>query len=558
VSGQPSPEQMTVALRRARTSFSWFCQFFWQVKNKDGEFVKFTPNPPQARLIRLIEEKGANGQQVKVLILKARQMGFSTVCQAYLAWQAFCFKGQSGLTVAHKEEPSGELFKKIEDGWERLPGWFQPKRRGKTTGKRLQLGPTHNEALLYVDHAMNKDAGRSQTFQNAHLSEVAFWQDAADVLTSMTPTLERAKVIFGESTANGMGNHFYELWKGAEHGEGSADWNGWIAFFAPWFEMPEYRRERNALDQPLSADERAYAREFGLDEEQMLWRRSMIRTLGEDKFNQEYPDTPLRAFLTSGSGFFTPKTLDYYRSKVAEPERKGEFKVKDGRPKFIDDPNGPLWIWEPPQGEATYVVSADIASGGARDYTAVQVIKVGDVLEQVAAYRGKCDPDEAATLIDRIARVYSPGRGIDRRWALVAPERNVIGMTTIGKLRDVLHYPRLYTHRHVDTVDYRESKEYGWLTTPKARRNALEHLKELCREAAILIRCSRTFEEMETFIYTPPTRDGGEEKPAAPRGGWDDMVMSLAIGAAVSERVPTGPAVWYSTNDDPISDAIGY
>jgi hypothetical protein len=520
------------------------------VKNKDGEFVKFTPNPPQARLIRLIEEKGAQGQQVKVLILKARQMGFSTVCQAYLAWQAFCFKGQSGLTVAHKEEPSGELFKKIEDGWERLPDWFQPPRRGKTTGKRLQLGPTHNEALLYVDHAMNKDAGRSQTFQNAHLSEVAFWVDAEEVLTSMTPTLERAKVIFGESTANGMGNHFYAMWKAAEQGEGSPDWNGWHAFFAPWFEMPEYRRARNPLDRDLSADEKAYAREFKLDEEQMLWRRSMIQTLGEDKFNQEYPDTALRAFLTSGSGFFTPKTLDYYRARVTDPERKGEFRVKDGRPKFIDDPNGPLWIWEAPKNGARYVVSADIASGGGRDYTALHVLKVGEVvLELVAAYRGKCDPDEAAVLIDRVARVYSPGKGDMRQWALVAPERNVIGMSTIGKLRDVLRYPNIYTHRHTDTVDYRESREYGWLTTPKARRHALEHLKELAREAAISIPCARTFEEMETMIYAPPTRDGGEEKPTAPRGGWDDMVMSLAIGAAVSERVPVGPAVMYQPND---------
>lgn len=534
--------QMIAALKEMRGSFETFCRRAWKIKDKDGNVIPFVPNPPQLRLIRKIEQAFKSGsKQFKVLILKARQMGFSTVCQAYLAWQAFFFKGQSGLTVAHLEEPSAELFGKIEFGWERLPDWIRPGRDGKTRGKRLQLGSSHDNALLYVDHAKNKAAGRSQTFQNAHLSEVAFWDDAKTIFTSMTPTLERAKVIFGESTANGLGGHFYDLWKGAEYGEGHPEWNGWHAFFAPWFEMPEYRREPTSLDRPLSADEKAYQKQHGLDVDQMIWRRHMIAGMGEEDFRQEYPSTAQEAFLTSGSGFFTPRSLSYHREKLVDPIRKGQFYVAkgDSHAKFIDEPHGPLWIWERPADDGRYVVSADIASGGARDFTVVQVLKVGEMLEQVAAYRGKCDPDEAAILISRLAKVYSPGRGNSRRWALVAPERNVIGMQTVAKLRDVLHYPNLYTHRHVDTIDYRESREYGWLTTPKSRIGALEYLKELIREDGLRVRCERTFAEMETFIYDE------SDKPVAPRGGFDDMVMALAIGAAVSERMPTGPAVAY-------------
>lgn len=547
---------MREVLLRARGSFEWFCRAMWRIKDAHGEFVAFEPNPPQARLIKLLEDR-KNDRQVKVLILKARQMGFSTVCQAYLAWQAFCFKGQSGLTVAHLEEPSAQLFKKIEEGWDRLPEWFQPVRSGKTTGKRLQLGASHNEAVLYVDHAKNKDAGRSQTFQNAHLSEVAFWDDAKTIFTSMTPTLNRAKVIFGESTANGLGGHFYDLWQAAEHGEGHPDWNGWHAFFAPWFEMPDYRQAWTSLDRPLSAEEKSVAKEFGLDDEQMLWRRSMVATMGEEEFRQEFPSTAQEAFLTSGSPFFTPRSMAHHRALIEEPERKGQFRVDKGatQPVFRDEPHGQIWIWERPVEGERYVVSADIASGGARDFTSVHVLSVRDEgrLAQVASYRGKCDPDEAATLIDRLAKVYSPGRGSNRTWALVAPERNVIGMQTIAKLRDVLRYPNLYTHRHLDTVDYRESREFGWLTTPKTRTQALEYLKELVREGRILVRCSRTFSEMETFIYDD------SDKPVAPRGGFDDMVMALAIGAAVSDRVPVGPAVLYRpSGGDPISDAIGY
>jgi hypothetical protein len=536
---EPTAADKAEFLRRCRASFTYFIRYAWVVKNKDGEVVPFHPNPPQRRLIDLIEDKSRDGRQVKVLILKARQMGFSTVCQAYIAWQAFMFKGQSALTVAHLEEPSAELFGKVEFGHERMPAWLQPPKDGRTRGKRLQLGPSHDNAILYVDHAKNKDAGRSQTFQNAHLSEVAFWEDAKTIFTSMTPTLERAKVIFAESTANGIGGHFYDLWQGAEHGEGHPDWNGWHAFFAPWFEMPDYRRERVGMDRPLTADERAFQREFDLSDEQMLWRRDMVAGMGEEAFRQEYPSTAQEAFLTSGSPFFTPKSLAYHRERIVDPIRKGQFQVPRGeqRARFIDEPHGPVWIWGVPQPEARYVVSADIASGGARDFTSVHVLKVGECLEQVASYRGKCDPDEAAVLIDRLAKVYSPGKGVQRMWTLVAPERNSYGLHTIDKLVNERRYPNIYTHKRVDTIDYREAREYGWLTAKNTRNASLEYLKELVREGQVLVRCSRTFAEMETFIYDD------SDKPVAPRGGFDDMVMALAIAVSVAERVPTGPAV---------------
>lgn len=542
----PTPEQQKEVLRRARASFSWYCVNLWKIKDAEGNIVAFKPNPPQKRLIRLLEDHDGD-DQIRVLILKARQMGFSTVCQAFLAWRAFCFRGQSGLTVAHLEEPSAELFKKIEDGWEALPDWFRPERDGKTRGKRLQLGKQHNKALLYVDHAQNKNAGRSQTFQGAHFSEVAFWPDAKQIFTAMKPALRKAKFVMAESTANGLGGHFYDLWQGAEHGPGHPDWNGWHAFFAPWFEMPDYtRRHDPATDRPLSADEREYQRLYGLTLDQMMWRRDTLADMDEEDFRQEYPSNAREAFVTSGAGFFTPKSLDHHRTKLVEPARKGMFYVRKGDtvPRLIDEPHGPIWIWEKPQDDGRYVVSADIASGGARDFTAIHVLKVGEVVEQVAAYRGKCDPDEAATLINRLGRVYSPGRGSNRRWALVAPERNVIGMHTIGKLVNDIRWPNIYTHRHVDTVDYRESREYGWLTTPKSRQQALEYLKQLVREDGVRIRCSRTFAEMETFIYDD------KDKPVAPRGGFDDMVMALAIGCAVSDRVPVGPAVLYRSSHD--------
>lgn len=548
---RPTAAQVAALGRKCQQGlegFELFCSALWRIKTKDGEFIPFVWNPPQRRLVELVFRESESGQQVRVMILKARQMGFSTLCQAYLAWRAFCFKGQSGLTVAHLEEPSGELFGKIEDGWELLPEWFQPTRDNKTKGKKLALTKTHNKALLYVDHAKNKAAGRSQTFQYAHLSEWAFWDDAKTIFTSMTPTLERAKVIFGESTANGLGGHFCDYWIAAELGPGHPEWNGWHAFFAPWYEMPEYRAEWTGLDRPLSADERAFKKQYRLDDEQMLWRRKMIAAMGEEEFRQEYPSNAREAFLTSGSPFFPEKVQDLHRQRICDPIRKGQFHVPRGdtRAHFIDEPHGPVWVWEAPCEGYGYVVSADVASGGGRDYSAVHVLKVlGQQIEQVASYRGKCDPDELATLIVRLARVYSPGRGSNRRWALVAPERNSFGMQTVDKIVNTHQYPNVYRHRRTDTIDYSESHDFGWLTSTRTRNPALEYLKELARDGDLLIRCSRTFTEMEQFIYETSNDGRGDDKPVAPRGGFDDLLMALAIGVSVADRVPVGPAVLY-------------
>lgn len=549
--GAPTEAQIAAfgrACQNGIDGFELFCLRAWKILDKDGNLVPFVWNAPQRRLMELVfRECDDFTRQVKVMILKARQMGFSTLCQAFLAWRAFCFKGQNGLTVAHLEEPSGELFGKIETGWEMMPAWFQPVRDNKTKGKKLALGKQHNKALLYVDHAKNKAAGRSQTFQYAHLSEWAFWEDAGTIFTSMTPTLERAKVIFGESTANGLGGHFYDYWIAAEHGPGHPEWNGWHAFFAAWFELPEYSRPREAIDRPLNASERKYRRKYGLTDEQMLWRRDMIAGMGEEAFRQEYPSNPREAFLTSGSPFFPEKVQAAHRETICKPDRTGNFHVPRGetRAHFIDDPHGPVWVWEAPQSGSRYVVSADVASGGGRDYSTIHVLKVGKRLEQVCSYRGKCDPDELATLIVRLAKVYSPGRGVNRFWALVAPERNSFGLHTVSKIVDDHHYPNVYRHRRTDNIDLTESRDYGWLTSTRTRNQSLEYLKELMRDGDLLIRCERTFWEIETFIYEKSPDGRSDDKPVAPRGGFDDMLMALAIGVSVADRVPVGPAVLY-------------
>ena len=142
--------------------------------------------------------------------------------------------------------------------------------------------------------------GRGNTAQVAHLSEFAFWANAQMHMAGLGNTiadLPGTEIII-ESTANGLGNGFHQMWQTAEAGQGD-----YIAIFVPWFWQPEYRAPvRPEFKDSMSPDDIGYQAAYGLDFEQMQWRANKISTYGpgfEWLFAQEYPATAAEAFQTS-------------------------------------------------------------------------------------------------------------------------------------------------------------------------------------------------------------------------------------------------------------------
>lgn len=61
-----------------------FIQTFLKIKTKEGHITKLILNPPQRRLYEAIKKQWEEGRPVRIIILKARQMGFSTLTEAIL------------------------------------------------------------------------------------------------------------------------------------------------------------------------------------------------------------------------------------------------------------------------------------------------------------------------------------------------------------------------------------------------------------------------------------------------------------------------------------------
>jgi len=210
-------------------------------------------------------------------------------------------------------------------------------------------------------------------------------------------------------------------------------------------------------------------------------------------------------FVASGETFLTQDDLDHLMGMIKDPVERAGF-----------DRN--IWIWAHPMPEHKYVMSADVARGDSKDFSAFHIIDT-TAAEIVAEYKGKIPPDNFGEILNEYGLKYNN--------ALLAPENNTFGWATITKLQG-LNYPKLYSENSkaiyiVDYVPQYNDKLPGFNTNSKTRIQILTKLEEIIRNKQLKIYSSRFFNELKTFVWKG-------QKPQAQKNHNDDLVMSLAIG----------------------------
>jgi hypothetical protein len=211
-------------------------------------------------------------------------------------------------------------------------------------------------------------------------------------------------------------------------------------------------------------------------------------------------------FLSSGDTFLNSDDIDWLSTQVQEPiEKTGQ--------------NGQIWVWEHPQPDTKYVISADIARGDAADFSVFHVLNA-DTSEVVVEYMGKSPPEVMGKLMNDWGRRYND--------ALAIPENNSFGYTTCITLRDDYLYPRLYYDNNKgDPFKFSQpdtGRLPGFSTQHKSRVNILTKLEELLRNKLIHTKSVRLVQQLRAFVW-----EGS--KPQALKGSHDDLILSLAIGA---------------------------
>lgn len=267
-----------------------------KVLNKEKQLVPLTFNRAQLYVHERLEEQREKTGKVRALILKGRQQGISTYVSARFYHKVQFNIGVNAFILSHEDKSTKHLAGMAYRYWQNTPIPYRP-----TLTKRFQTVMEFGgmDAGYDVGTAKSDATGRSRTPFLFHGSEVAFWStthDHAGGAMQGVPNARGSEIIL-ESTANGMQGMFYERWQDAEKGADPE----YIAIFVPWFWQDEYRLPVPE-DFVAEPDEVKLAESYGLDDEQIWWRRAKVKELGgESRFKQEYPCNSTEAFQTSGA-----------------------------------------------------------------------------------------------------------------------------------------------------------------------------------------------------------------------------------------------------------------
>ncbi|EKN3943138.1 TPA: terminase [Yersinia enterocolitica] len=536
-------EAEQVAYIKAHLSDVWWrLNNLYKIVNEDGELVTFRMRPAQRELFKNMHYRN--------IILKARQLGFSTGIDIYLLDQALFNKNLSCGIIAQDLPAAGEIFStKISVPFDNLPPWLRATfpvstRREGANGGHIEFA--HGSKIRV------STSFRSGTVQRLHISEhgkicAKYPAKAKEVRTGTLNAIKDGCIVFIESTAEGVGGDFHTMsTRAMDLGQlnlplTSQDYK--FHFFA-WWQDPKYQapvpdgglRLSKYHQEYFTAVEQAMGITL-LDEQKQWYIRKEIEQ--QEEMKQEFPSTPSEAFLTSGRRVFAainvmkaegqckPPLLVYDIEPVTGKRTKVQALRAGNSEELQRTLLNHLLVWELPDPDEDYAIGGDVAEGlENRDRSSFDVVKKSSG-EQVAHWFGYLDAELFAQLLAHVGKWYNT--------AFIGPERNNHGHAVIQKLREVYPHRAIYSEQYLDRDHDDETPKLGWLTTAQSKPVIIEGLKSLLRESASGVRWIGTINELNTYVYDARGRMNAQT------GCFDDQVMSYAIAQEMRARMPARP-----------------
>jgi len=439
--------------------------YVWIQMSNEGR-GKFKLYPFQRKLLHLLHTRD------RIIILKSRQLGITTLCAAYALW-TFLFKGDSStLCMAPTTNVAKAIIDKFKFAHGQLPKWMLDLSNASTDEANQKRVVGKNGSKIEALSG-SRDAARSKTATFLIFDEFAFLEDDEGVYTACQPTLSTGGKCVILSSPNGDSNKFADLYNKAE-----LDDNEFLPVKLDWRVHPD-------RDQ--------------------TWRDRQDQELGKRAALQECE----ALMLSTGNSYFEPEDLDWVKENLEEPV---QMRGKDNS----------CWVWKFPEEVTNCAVIVDTARGDGLDSSSIQVIELltGD---QIWEYKGELGPKDLANFAVSVAIEYNN--------ALLIVENSGIGNTTCSYVTDS-GYRNVFKSFKGDTTNvsqflnaYHDEDKMtpGFTTSTATRLPMLQSLKTVIEEKAIRIRSKRTYGEMRSFIWKGP-------KPTAKSGANDDLLIPLAIG----------------------------
>lgn len=542
---------------RIRYDFEFWAFCFVRIKDKLGaNDIPFRLNRPQRRILGMLEAMRTHDRPIRLILLKARQWGGSTLIQIYMAWiQLVHRRNWNSVICAHIKESAANIKGMYSKLLANYPDWlleggrpkFRPFERMANTS--VIVG---RDCRVTIGSAESQESVRGIDAAMAHLSEVAFWRNSRmkspeQLVRSVCGSIMLLpySMVVMESTANGTGSYFHQECERAKRHESDKQFA-----FVPWFEIEMYAipvDDYESLIATLTDYERMlWSR--GATLEAIAWYRQKRKEYARHTdMMAEYPSDDIEAFCYSGERVFDPTLVEKLRRGCCAPRFVGDI---HGRELTGHDalegielearPGGPLQVWEYPAEKHEirdrYLAVVDIGGrSDAADYSVIAIFDrywmlEGGPAEVVAQWRGHIDHDLLAWKAAQLAAYYQN--------ALLVIESNTLetehdDSEHSAYLLDTLsrYYDNLYARQAPpDSIGQRPSSRWGFHMNRATKVLVIDAQRSALREGAYIEHDAQACYEHDVFERKPNGSYGAME------GHHDDILITRCIGNYICSR----------------------
>lgn len=305
-------QQAYQQLKKNLANRLWRLNNLYYIKTETGEKVKFKLNWAQ--------EKFYNSLWYFNVVLKARQLGFTTFILIYFLDSCLFNSNHAAGVIAHTREDAEDLFKnKVKFAYDNLPDFIKNELEAtQDTARKIEF---KNGSSITVGTSL-----RSGTYQKLLVSEYGkisarYPEKAQEIKTGALNTVHAGQQIFIESTAEGKSGEFYNFVQLArklqDEGKELTVLDPAFHFYA-WWQHPSYKLD-DTSNSLITHEMQEYFNKLDvqgikLTPQQKGWYVKKIAIQG-DMMKREFPSTPDEAFEASLEGAYYNKEMTQIRKQ---------------------------------------------------------------------------------------------------------------------------------------------------------------------------------------------------------------------------------------------------
>jgi hypothetical protein len=216
----------------------YFLTRYAYIKDEQNNIHRFSFRIPQRLLFEIISDLESRDSAIELLILKARQLGMSTIVELLIGHRIIFGYGVNAIIGSADQTKTALMANMLFLMYDYLPVWLRPQWTRRVESDRGMLVFGHSASGVSFQHGSQASGiARGTTPTIYHLSEVASFTDPVNQIeASLFKAVHASPNVFGvlETTGEGDKGWLPDTWRHAK-----ANWQynraRLCATFLPWF-----------------------------------------------------------------------------------------------------------------------------------------------------------------------------------------------------------------------------------------------------------------------------------------------------------------------------------